>query len=893
MKFIYQKPICCCSSNSPSKTTQPKDSMNINTLRRLRLVFLTILFLHPISIIVSQTPLLGIINQYASVISIDTCESKITVDNASNFEIDDEVLLMQMKGAVINQSNSSDFGEIENLGSAGLFEKNEIVAIAGNVITLKFLLINEYDVTGAVQLVSFPVYDNVVITDTLKAMSWDGSKGGVIAMQVLENLILEAPVDVSGKGFRGGSANSLPSDCNFLTSADDYHYDISSWRGSPKGEGIAALIAGKEQGRGAQANGGGGGNDHNSGGGGGANVAQAGKGGELSTPGFNCNGEYPGEGGKPIPVENDRFFLGGGGGAGHDNNAPGTDGGNGGGLAIILANNITANGYPVLANGISSDNSVGDGASGGGAGGTIVLAVNQINDLLNVSAKGGNGGDVENPSDRCIGPGGGGGGGRFVANNSNNLSIDLAGGQAGKNMTASSQCSNPSNGASAGDPGFPSPFEGIPSSDVETTVTAVLSQPVGLVTCENNVASFEFLVEGVLLEYQWQVNEGSGWMDINAGAGYVGENTAILEVSDPLLTQNGFLFRCIVSGPCSSGLISLEAELTVEPAPIASFDYNFLGNNQYQFENNSVNGTSYVWDFGDGMMSSEFSPEHTYTVDGQYDVTLTAINGCGEISTTQSIEVGGLPIAAFGANFDNPCVPSTVQFQDQSFGQNIQSYNWEFEGGSPPTSTMQNPTVTYSIPGVYDVELTVENSTGENTIFLEDFIEVFAVPIADFEFSIDAVNYSTVLFTNNSISGSYQIWDFGDGSTSSEFSPVHTYSTGGLFQVELTVANDGCGSTTSREIYIEMPNTSREEVLFPMAAVYPNPAYELIYVSFLEMPLSGTIISLLDLKGQFLQRILVEEKVEEVNVSNLPSGLYFLQINNEGYSLFYKITKMK
>ena len=892
MKIIYQKLICSLLSLQVSMNRFER-ALNFSITHKMKALLFSLAFLLFALNSKAQTPLSGIINEYAAIFDLDACESIITVDNATGFSIGEEVLLIQMKGAIINESNSNDFGIIEDLGSAGLFEKNEIVGINANEITLKYFLVNDYDVTGGVQLVSFPEFDNVVITDTLTAMAWDGSIGGVLALQVTNELSLEAPIDVSGKGFRGAQTNTLSNDCNFLTNADDYHYPMSNWRGTPKGEGIAAFITGKEQGRGAQANGGGGGNDHNTGGGGGSNNAQGGNGGKLSTSGFNCNGENPGVGGLPLPVENNRVYMGGGGGAGHDNNSLGTAGGNGGGIVIIMAGNIVANGHSILANGMASGKSISDGAGGGGGGGTVILQSNQLLGLLNMEVKGGNGGDVENNTERCIGPGGGGSGGTIVTNNMINLLTDLSGGDPGKNLVVSNQCSDLENGATAGKLGLQNPFDSIPFSNIEVSPTEIISQPAAVVACENNAVFFEFDVEGVLLEYQWQMNDGSGWVNISPGGGIIGENTSILEILSPSLLQNGFMFRCMVSGPCTADLFSQEVSLTVEAAPVPTFSFNSLGNNQYQFENNSMNAISYMWDFGDGMMSSEINPQHTYSSNGQFVVTLTAINDCGEVSFSQTIEVGEMLAAAFIAEFINPCVPATVQFQDQSSGQNIISHSWVFEGGNPPFSTLQNPIVTYSQPGIFDVELTVVNSNGANTQSSEDLIEVFEVPFADFDFSIDTIDFVTVSFTNNSTGGTYQIWEFGDGTTSDEFNPVHTYTSSGLYKVQLTVANDGCGSATSQEFYIDISNNVLEENFYPTVSVYPNPAIDRVEILFLEILQKNTSITLMDTKGQVLKKSLAEKKIEHLDVSYLPEGLYFIQINIEQEFHLFKISKIK
>lgn len=867
---------CLSVQNFPSK---PLSILNYPILPVLLLLLSNLGF--------SQTPLSGIINHYEKITDIDFCESKLVTSDTSGFSIGEQVLLVQMKGAIIDESNSAAFGDVVVIGSAGLFERNEIVAISGNEVFLKYLLSNNYDVTGAVQLVSFPKFENAVVSDKLSAENWDGEKGGVLAFEVEEELILNAAIEVDGKGFRGASTNTLPNDCTFLTNADGYHYNISNWRGAPKGEGIAAIIQGKEQGRGAQANGGGGGNDHNAGGGGGANITNAGEGGKTSSPGLNCDGDFPGKGGKAILNEPDRWFLGGGGGAGHDNNGSGSAGGNGGGLIIILAKRITSNGNSISANGGSAAMAIGDGGGGGGAGGSVVLDAEEIMDQLSISAIGGQGGFVQNAADRCNGPGGGGSGGRFVSNNNSSIDLNLSGGSPGENMTASSQCNDPSNGATIGQDGLQTPFEEIPTSGDVPVPFAILSQPVDKLVCENDAAFFEFSVVGNFLNYQWQVNDGTGWQDIPPGIGYTGEMTPVLEITNSIFSQNTYSYRCFVTGPCNSDILSMPAILTVEAAPQAAFDFNYLGNGQYEFENNSINATSYLWEFGDGTSSVELNPNHIYAADGQYEVTLTATNDCGEIMITQSVMVGGFPIAAFSAAYFG-CVPVEVQFQDQSTGENIQSYFWEFEGGDPSVSNLQNPLVTYAQPGVYDVTLTIQNALGEHTTANSDYLEILASPVPSFDFLVDSV---TVYFSNNSTGATYYFWDFGDGNSSDEFEPVHIYSQGGVYQVTLNVGNPACGSVVSQQVFIDLPNAVGEPTSSAFT-IFPNPFMDEITIYFTENQCEQTVVTLFDRKGQFLQSGKVMGKIGKLKPTGLAAGLYLLRIQNNNTAKFVKLLKL-
>ncbi|RMF27068.1 MAG: PKD domain-containing protein, partial [Bacteroidetes bacterium] len=619
------------------------------------------------ALLAGQTPISGVINRYTSVTAIDTCEARLTVTSTVFFQPGQSVLVMQMQGAAINQSNSGAFGDLIDPGCAGCWEKARIKAVTGTDIFLENLLVNTYDPAGGVQLVSLPTFEDARVEGTLTALPWNGSMGGVLALEVTDSLLLEADLDVSGLGFRGGQVHEVESDCSWLTNADDYHYSFNNWRGAPKGEGLARIIAGKEAGRGPQANGGGGGNDHNTGGGGGANRTSGGRGGKYNAEGtFTCKGDHPGLGGKPAPDRPDRIFFGGGGGAGHVNNSgAGTRGGNGGGIVIVLAKTIVGNGHKIIANGEHPGTGNGDGGGGGGGGGSIALQAQNV-EGLSVEARGGNGADVNNDPGRCYGPGGGGAGGLLLKGFAGTLPSLLDGGQPGRNLTPSNQCTDPTHGATPGQDGVRTSWEGPLAGTEPVAPFAVIFQPESATGCEENQVSFEFVVHGTALQYQWQRWTGSTWEDMVNTPDIAGTKTSILTLFNLRTDQNGERFRCRVGSDCDGTHFSQEVTLSVEPLPVPAFDFQTLGDNRLRFDNLSQNASSYAWDFGDGNTSTEANPEHQYALAGTYTVTLEAFNDCGSRILERSVQVQAAPIAQFGVHYTPACAPVQVLFEDQS-----------------------------------------------------------------------------------------------------------------------------------------------------------------------------------------------------------------------------------
>ena len=114
-----------------------------------------------------------------------------------------------------------------------------------------------------------------------------------------------------------------------------------------------------------------------------------------------------------------------------------------------------------------------------------------------------------------------------------------------------------------------------------------------------------------------------------------------------------------------------------------------------------------------------------------YDVTLTVSDGNVTDILTQIdyITVGAIPVADFTASETTILVGTTVDFTNNSTGENV-TYEWYFEGGTPSTSNEENPMgILYTEMGLFDVQLIATNSYGESTLLMEDYIEAKPVGI--------------------------------------------------------------------------------------------------------------------------------------------------------------------
>ncbi|MDO5980232.1 PKD domain-containing protein [Flavivirga spongiicola] len=162
------------------------------------------------------------------------------------------------------------------------------------------------------------------------------------------------------------------------------------------------------------------------------------------------------------------------------------------------------------------------------------------------------------------------------------------------------------------------------------------------------------------------------------------------------------------------------------------------------------------------------------------------------------------PTSRFGVDFQDVYEGDTLNFIDKSIGF-PSSWSWTFEGGTPNTSTEQNPSIVYNTAGVYKVTLTVTNDYGTDTKEEVGYITVNEKlpPVADFTSDVQTVfdgNFINFSDTSQNIPTSWS-WTFEGGtpSTSTEQNPIVNYSTIGTYKVSLTATNQ-FGSNTKEVV---------------------------------------------------------------------------------------------
>ncbi|MCE9539431.1 MAG: PKD domain-containing protein, partial [Bacteroidetes bacterium] len=203
---------------------------------------------------------------------------------------------------------------------------------------------------------------------------------------------------------------------------------------------------------------------------------------------------------------------------------------------------------------------------------------------------------------------------------------------------------------------------------------------------------------------------------------------------------------------------------------------------------------------------------------------VTVSNMCG-LSVADSVEVLFIPPPTLVLTSDTNalCVPGSMPFFANSVAGNMEDpiTMWDWNFGDGTTSLEEDPTHTYNQSGTFHVALTVSTSGGCTTNNLSAPLMITAHPVPTAAFSVNSTEldlpYDALIINNQSTGANSYYWNFGDGGTSTLFNPQKTYTSVGVFQVQLIVMNQfGCIDSAFSEI------TTSTDIIFPNVFT-PNP----------------------------------------------------------------------
>lgn len=257
-------------------------------------------------------------------------------------------------------------------------------------------------------------------------------------------------------------------------------------------------------------------------------------------------------------------------------------------------------------------------------------------------------------------------------------------------------------------------------------------------------------------------------------------------------------------------------------------------------------------------------------------------NGYGNNTYLDNVQTGTYapptpPVASFLNPLDSACRQDPVVFQAEEITPDA-SYAWNFGAlATPNTAVGPGPhSVTYLAAGNKTARLIASNGFGSDTAFHT----VFIVPVPSPNFTYTANNL-TVTFNNTTSSGLTYSWDFGDGATSTEMNPVHTYGAPGTYTVQLDATNS-C-KTNSKTATITLTSGVRDLTQTMGIDLSPNPTSGDFAVAIESDHAAGLRFKLFDAQGKMIKESTRQIRPGANSVAfeglHLPQGLYQLQIS--------------
>lgn len=299
--------------------------------------------------------------------------------------------------------------------------------------------------------------------------------------------------------------------------------------------------------------------------------------------------------------------------------------------------------------------------------------------------------------------------------------------------------------------------------------------------------------------------------------------------------------------------------------------------------------TKYKWDFGNGDTSNIQNPKYAFNQPGEYAIKLyvETLEGC-KTETTQTIKIDSFPVAVFTINNDTQCLKNnSFVFTNQSTVGS--TYKWEY--GNSQSATTTNLTYAFTQAGSFTVKLTASSLLGCSSIISQNVLvnPSPAKPVIIGKQLTQAVNIDTFTVTNNSGStyawlatnasiisgqGSNQIivdWD--DSKTSSAISVIET----NMFEC---MSDQGIKTVALSTVGIS------NQTLLDNVVIYPNPAEETLTI---KTQTKGSV-SVIDVNGKRLIKEFFDTNID-IDISLLPSGLYFVLIESSEGTFGEKIIK--
>ena len=342
-------------------------------------------------------------------------------------------------------------------------------------------------------------------------------------------------------------------------------------------------------------------------------------------------------------------------------------------------------------------------------------------------------------------------------------------------------------------------------SIIQSRVITVYPNPVVDFSASDTSGCFPFPVQfsdlsttqsGSITNYSWDFGDGDTSSLSNPLHTYIsaGNFSVTLKVINSYGCTRTFSKTRYIKVP---GGVTADFINTNPPRCIAPVTVNFTN------ASTGPASLTYSWNFGDGTNSDEVDPVHTYSVPGSYSVSLITTSSLGCSDTMEKINL--ITIGTIASQFD---VPDTVcQNQDYTFINTTvpppASSSWNFGDGT--ISAEISPVKKYASVGAYTIKLVNHFSGCTDSISRPIFVK--GAPLPDFtsDNTQSCKTPFTVHFTNLTPGNNTYIWDFGDGTNSTDINPAHTYTDTGSYTVALIGTNsNGCVDTIVKSRYVQI-----------------------------------------------------------------------------------------
>lgn len=296
-------------------------------------------------------------------------------------------------------------------------------------------------------------------------------------------------------------------------------------------------------------------------------------------------------------------------------------------------------------------------------------------------------------------------------------------------------------------------------------------------------------------------------------------------------------------------------------------------------DQSSGNMNWWYWSFGDGNYSSAQNPTHTYSSAGLFYVVLTAGDSLTQCSDSVVHTVNLSNSSTCRAMFNYSNVGNTFSFNDNSTGNTTNMWIWSFGDGT--FASTQNATHTYSQPGTYIACLSI-SSTIDSTCY-DTYCDTIVIHGGSCQANFSWIDsnghiYFTDLSTSNPTGWN---WDFGDGNSSTNQNPIHSYQHAGPYNVCLVMTDsNSCTSTFCDSIIASTSSSIKNNIDNNSIRIYPSPATNKL---FFESEVQNSLLEyeIFDLLGSVKLRGTLVSSNESIGIGLLTEGLYIIRLEND------------